>query len=185
MDGTCVRTDACVDDCAPDFDYCHLCDDVECKFCEAYTGCTTCGDNSNLESDACVCDAAKGAFRSAATNYCVTCHTNCLECTGGIGNYSDCVQCNAGAFVLATGGAGPVWNFCTSYCPTGGTGTAPDCTIAEPLVVEFRITDQSIANLVSGNSVAATITSASPSGMYAVNRGLYFDGVNAGFITIS
>lgn len=119
---------------------------------------------------------------------CKACFTNCDACNpGGLSNYSDCSACSAGAYDISPYGA---FKYCTTYCPSGWfEDPAISCT-APPVdkmvfSVDFNAPLEVYPNgAFTGNAFDVTPTRVAPSASPAKNRGLYWDGLAAGYVEI-
>ena len=172
--------------------YCHLCYDDECASCSDYAdgSCNvgSCSSTTLASESSGQCTCNPGAGRVDHNDLCKACFTNCDACNpGGLSNYSDCSACSAGAYDISPYGA---FKYCTTYCPSGWfEDPAISCT-APPVdkmvfSVDFNAPLEVYPNgAFTGNAFDVTPTRVAPSASPAKNRGLYWDGLAAGYVEI-
>jgi hypothetical protein len=123
-DRSCVRSSTCraTGSCEASFNFCHICNDLECKECSDYTTCDVgkCGNSGLAVSGAAnICECGPNSVRTGAENsLCLACHTGCSTCTtGALTNFSDCTAC-------VTQKIPSSYTAYCSACPTGFTGAS-------------------------------------------------------------
>lgn len=96
-----------------------------CGNCTNSTACATCLPTFTLSSGACICNASKNLFYSAATNSCTSCIVAIVGCTSctSTGLTVTCSACISGTFYNS---GTNTCDSCTLYC---STCTATACTL--------------------------------------------------------